>query len=160
MAEQLEVEGRDHEASKGPMPRVATAESLTGGLLSNALAVRKDAGEWYLGGVVAYAPSVKERLLQIGDAPVVSERAVRAMADNVARLLGAEISVAVTGVGGPGSEDGVEPGTVWIAVHGPRGTTARLHHFEGDPSEVCTQTCDVAVAALDREIQELDGAPC
>jgi nicotinamide-nucleotide amidase len=160
VADELEIDGHDHEASTARRPRVATAESLTGGLLSNALAVRKDAAEWYLGGVVAYARSVKEQILQIGDAPVVSERAVRAMADNVARLLGADLSVAVTGVGGPGSEDGVSPGTVWIAVHGPRGTVARLHHFDGDPEEICTQTRDVAVAALDREIQALDGASC
>lgn len=127
---------------------MAVAESLTGGLLCNRLARQEGASDWFLGGVVAYTRRTKERLLDIGDAPVVSEAAARSMAENVARLLSADRAVAVTGVGGPDPEDGVAPGTVWIATYDTGRTEARLHHFDGDAGEVCEQTCDVAEALL------------
>jgi PncC family amidohydrolase len=47
---------------------------------------------------------------------VVSEEAVVAMATGVCRVLGADVSVAVTGVAGPDPQDGQEPGTVWMAT--------------------------------------------
>src|SRR5688572_4998019 len=99
---------------QGEGSTVAVAESLTGGMLSSRLARREGASDWFRGGVVAYSRLTKERLLGIGDVPVVSEAAARAMAENVARLLSADLAVAVTGVGGPDPEDGVPPGTVWI----------------------------------------------
>jgi nicotinamide-nucleotide amidase len=129
---------------------VAVAESLTGGLLCSRLARQQGASDWFLGGVVAYTRLTKERLLDIGDAPVVSEAAARSMAETVARLLSADLAVAVTGVGGPDPEDGIEPGTVWIATFEAGRTEAQLHHFSGDSQAVCNQTCDVAEALLIR----------
>jgi nicotinamide-nucleotide amidase len=133
---------------------VAVAESLTGGLLANRLARLPDASSWFHGGIVAYVRAVKEDVLDIGDAPVVSEASARSMAASVARLLGAEHSVAVTGVGGPDPQDGIPAGTVWIAVHGPHGSTAELQRFDGDPAEVCQQTCDRALELLSRAVGE------
>ena len=132
---------------------VAVAESLTGGLLSSRFARMADAGRWFRGGIVAYCRPVKEDLLQIGSAPVVSEEAARAMADKVAERLGAASSVAVTGVGGPDDQDGVPAGTVWIAVHTPAGTTASLHRFAGTPEEVCARTCTVAVESIEAALR-------
>jgi nicotinamide-nucleotide amidase len=151
---------RDSVDAATTRPTVAVAESLTGGMVCSALARREGAGDWFMGGIVAYTRAVKETLLDIGDAPVVSEDAARAMANSVANLLCAEFSVAVTGVGGPGPEDGVEPGTVWIAVHGPEGTTTRRHCFDGDPSTICERTRDVAIAALERVIGAPIGSSC
>jgi nicotinamide-nucleotide amidase len=124
---------------------VAVAESLTGGTLSSRLAKLPDASEWYAGSVVAYAPSVKHDVLGVPDVPVVSEPAATALAEGVARLLGADLTVAVTGVGGPGPQDGVPPGTVWMAVHDAGCTQARSFSFAGDPAEVVDQTCDAAI---------------
>ena len=133
----------------GRTTTVAVAESLTGGLLCSRFARRKGAGDWFRGGVVAYSRSTKERLLGIGDAPVVSESAACSMAQSVARLLSADLAVAVTGVGGPDPEDGIPPGTVWIATYTAGRTEARLHHFDGDTTAICAQTCDTAEALLD-----------
>ena len=48
-----------------------------------------------------------------------------------------------TGVGGPDCEDGIEPGTVWIAVHRrPHVTAASLEHFDGDPTAVCAASVE------------------
>ena len=46
----------------------------------------------------------------------MSEAAVTAMAANVCVVLGADVSVAVTGVAGPDPQEGEEPGTVWMAT--------------------------------------------
>ncbi len=124
---------------------VATAESLTGGLLSNALAQRKAASEWFRGGVVAYASEVKFQVLGVRPGPVVTEEAARQMARGVADLLGADLGVATTGVGGPDPEEGLEPGTVWLAARGRHETITRLHHFDGDPEAVCAATCKAAL---------------
>jgi len=124
---------------------LAVAESLTGGSLSARLAALPDASDWYRGSVVAYAPAVKHEVLGVPPVPVVSEPAAVALAEGVAELLGADITVAVTGVGGPGPQDGVPAGTVWMAVHDERGTPTHCFHFEGEPPEIVRQTCDAAV---------------
>jgi nicotinamide-nucleotide amidase len=128
--------------------RVAVAESLTGGLLSNDLAKAPDASDWFLGGVVSYATEVKQQVLQVRPGPVVSREAAKDMAGGVARLLDATTSVSVTGVGGPDSQDGMEPGTVWIGVSHAGTITATLHHFDGDPEEICEASCRAALEVL------------
>src|SRR5690348_6509819 len=125
------------------LPRsIAIAESLTGGALSARLARLEDASDWYRGAVVTYAADVKHSVLGAPPGEVVSEVAARALADGVATLLDADVAVAVTGVGGPDPQDGEPPGTVWMALHTPTGTTARRCTFRGAPSAVVEQTCD------------------
>lgn len=60
--------------------RVAAAESLTGGRICSHLAAASMSGEWFAGGVVAYASDVKHRLLNVPPGPVISCQAVEAMA--------------------------------------------------------------------------------
>jgi len=91
---------------------LAVAESLTGGLLASVFARASGSSEWFRGGVVAYSSAVKHDLLDVPEGPVVSAAAARAMASGAGRLLGADVAVAVTGVGGPGQQDGEPPGTV------------------------------------------------
>lgn len=124
---------------------IAVAESLTGGLLANALARAEGSSEWFRGGVVAYSSDVKHELLDVRPGPVVAEGAAAEMAESAARLLGADVAVAVTGAGGPDPQDGQPPGTVWMAVTADGSTRTECHHFDGDPPEVCRKT---VVAAL------------
>lgn len=131
---------------------VGVAESLTGGLLSDTFAKMPDAATWFKGGVVAYMPEVKRRLLDIGGAPVVSKNAAISMAESAAELMDSDIAIAVTGVGGPGPEEGVAPGTVWMAIKMPTEIIATLRNFPGEPDEVCQHACDAAVEALYSEL--------
>ena len=94
---------------------LATAESLTGGLIGARITDVAGASSVYRGSIVSYASDVKRELLSVPDGPVVSEAAVAAMAVNVCEVLGADCSVAVTGVAGPDPQDGQEPGSVWMA---------------------------------------------
>ena len=88
----------------------------TGGLIGSRLPDVPGSSRAFRGSVVAYAGDVKRQLLGVPEGPVVSEEAVSAMATGVCRVLGADVSVAVTGVAGPGPHDGQEPGTVWMAT--------------------------------------------
>ncbi len=136
--------------------RIAVAESLTGGLLSNDLARAEGSSEWFVGGVVAYATQFKHDVLNVRPGPVVSEEAARDMASGAALLSRVSTAVAVTGVGGPNEQDGQPPGTVWIGVLHAGQLEAHLHHFSGSPEEICAATC---LAALERLEGVLTGAP-
>ena len=127
---------------------VGVAESLTGGTIACTLAAAPNASSWFRGGLVAYAPEVKFEVLGVPPGPVVSEVCARAMADGAARLLGADVTVAVTGVGGPGQEEGKPPGTVWLAVVAPGGAQVELCRFEGEPAEILDATTQRALTLL------------
>ena len=129
--------------------RVAAAESLTSGAIANALGAGPDASEWFQGGVVAYAESVKRELLGVTAESVASTQCARELATGVARLLGADATVAVTGVGGPEPEGDEPAGSVYAAVL-VRGDI-RDAHFQfdgGDPSVVVHQTVRAALELL------------
>ncbi len=95
---------------------LATAESMTGGLIATRLTEVPGSSRAFLGSVVSYANSVKQEILNVPEGPVISEQAVLSMAIGVCEVLGADVSVAVTGVAGPDSQEGQEPGVVWIGT--------------------------------------------
>ena len=127
---------------------VGVAESLTGGLVVQALAKAGGASGWLRGGIVAYARNVKQSLLHVDVSKVVSERAALAMAAGARKVLAADVTVALTGVGGPEAEDGELPGTVWIAIDDGNQPSATLHRFHGPPSEICDHARLAALIAL------------
>lgn len=95
---------------------VGVAESLTGGLVGSRLAEVEGASAWFRGSVVAYHRRVKFDVLGVPEGPVVSAAAAEAMAQSAARVLGADVGLAVTGVAGPETQDGQPVGTVFHAV--------------------------------------------
>ncbi|GAB4063162.1 CinA family protein [Angustibacter speluncae] len=127
---------------------VGCAESLTSGAIASALGAGPQAAEWFRGGVVAYAVGVKHDLLDVPEVPVVSREAALAMAQGARARLGADVAVAVTGVGGPEPQDGLEPGTVWVGVAWPEGEHAERHVLDGSPEEVVGRTTQRALEVL------------
>ncbi len=128
--------------------RIAVAESLTGGALSQAFAAAPDAGTWFAGGVVAYTVETKARVLGVPEGPVVNAPTARRMAEGVRELLDADVALAVTGVGGPGEEEGRPPGTVYLAIVTADSTRVTEFAFSGDPASVVQQTVDASLEAL------------
>ncbi|MET0954234.1 MAG: CinA family protein [Aeromicrobium sp.] len=128
---------------------VATAESLTGGLVCAALVSVSGASDVVRGGVVAYAPELKTTLLGV-DAGLVAERGTvdadvaAAMAVGVRDRLGATYGLATTGVAGPDPSEGKPPGTVHVAIAGPEGVETALLAMAGSRDDIRTGT----VAAL------------
>lgn len=134
---------------------VAVAESLTGGMISAALAAADGAGEWYRGAVVSYASAVKHDLLDVPDVPVVSAVAAAAMARRVRTLLGADVAAAVTGAGGPDPQDGCAPGTLFLAVADGVDDRVVRRDLHGPPERVCV---GAAEAVLDAVVEQLRSA--
>lgn len=103
---------------------IATAESLTGGLLGGAITGVAGASQVYRGGIVAYATDLKHELLGVDAAllaragPVDAEVAA-SMAEGARDRLGADYGIATTGVAGPDPQDGHPVGAVWVAIATP-----------------------------------------
>ena len=95
---------------------LATAESLTGGMVAAKLASVPGASDVFKGGIVSYAPEVKYAMLGVPEGPVVSVAAAEQMALGACEALNATCAVATTGVAGPDPLEGHPPGTVCIAT--------------------------------------------
>ncbi|MEZ0494192.1 CinA family protein [Kineococcus sp. TBRC 1896] len=100
---------------------VATAESLTGGLLCATLVDVPGASAVVRGGVVAYATALKVSVLGVDAAALartgpVDGAVAEQMARGARRVLGADVGLATTGVAGPGPADGFPAGTVFVGL--------------------------------------------
>jgi nicotinamide-nucleotide amidase len=132
---------------------LATAESLTGGLVCAALTDIPGSSAVVRGGVISYATDLKASLLGVEADLLASRGAVdpdvaRLMAEGAARALGADIGVATTGVAGPDPQDGIEPGVVYIAVAGALTGHAR-YEFPGGRNDVRAASVLAALGLLD-----------
>lgn len=116
---------------------IATAESCTAGRVAVALATVEHAASFLRGGLVAYQEQVKRDLLGVTAASVLSLEAAAQMAAGASHLLGADVTVATSGVAGDQTEEGTPPGTVYIATQVGGLLNARHYRFDGTPQEVC-----------------------
>jgi PncC family amidohydrolase len=132
---------------------LATAESMTGGLLAAFVTGVPGASAVYLGGVVSYATEVKQDLLNVPadivqDYGVISSQCAEAMARGVRDLLGSTYALSVTGVAGPESQEDKPVGTVYVGLAGPDWSRAVPLHLVGDRAEIRESTCAAAIAEL------------
>ena len=133
---------------------LATAESCTGGLLASTLTDTPGSSEWFAGSVVAYSNQVKQNLLHVPATTLeqhgaVSEPVVLAMAQGVLQTIGADISVAISGIAGPTGGIPDKPvGTVWMAWAWPGGTRARKYNFQGSREQIKEQSVMAAINGL------------
>ncbi len=133
---------------------LATAESCTGGMVGARITAIAGSSDVYLGGVVSYANDAKATLLGVPPDTIerhgaVSEETARAMAAGVAARLGADVTVAVTGVAGPGGGSPEKPvGTVWFAWKVGAVIEARRVGFPGDRRQVRTRATQAAILGL------------
>ena len=126
--------------------RLGVIESCTGGRLAAAITAVPGASAVFTGGLVAYSNELKTRLAGIDDLTLegfgaVSGECACELACNGEMVLNADYTIAVTGIAGPGGGTEEKPvGTVFIAWSGPAGVEVEHHVFEGDRSEVQSQT--------------------
>lgn len=155
-AQAVALAGSIADAVGGTHLRIAVAESLTSGLLAARLAAATDASTWFAGGVVASMTETAHRVLDVGPGSVVSARAAEQMATGVAKLLGANLSLSVTGVAGPDKQDGQEVGTIFIGIRSPHG---ELHVAErqlgGSPEEIVDSAIVAALRLLESRVHAL-----
>ena len=137
---------------------LATAESCTGGGIGHVLTSVSGSSLWYLGGIVAYSNLLKSNLLNIPEATLekhgaVSEETVRLMAIGAANAVNSDISIATTGIAGPGGGTEDKPvGMVCFgwSVSGSVHTETML--FKGDRGSVREQSVYHAIKCLVEKI--------
>ncbi|PRX51118.1 nicotinamide-nucleotide amidase [Prauserella shujinwangii] len=130
---------------------VATAESLTAGLVCAALTDIPGASAVVRGGLVVYATDLKSSLAGV-DAALLAERGAvhpevaARLAEGARDRCGADWGLGLTGVAGPDPQDGVAPGTVHVGLAGPGTRTTRTLRLAGDRHAV---RAAAVTAALD-----------
>ncbi|MFB6240399.1 MAG: CinA family protein [Gemmatimonadota bacterium] len=141
----LETVRRVHRGLREAGGTVAVAESCTAGLLGAALTSVPGSSDVFWGGVIAYADDAKRRMLGVEaetlvEHGAVSEPVALAMARGLRERSGADWTVAVTGIAGPGGGTPEKPvGTVWVAASGPRDDSIRLD-LSGDRARIRRDT--------------------
>ena len=130
------------------------AESCTGGLIGAAMTDMAGSSEYFLGSAVTYSNEAKMKLLGVreqtlADHGAVSEETAIEMALGAAALFGADYSVAVTGIAGPGGETPTKPvGLVYIAVSDGSRVVVTKNNFEGGRQQVRDSTVMEACGLL------------
>lgn len=131
---------KDALIARGEM--MATAESLTGGLVASSIVNEAGSSAVLAGGIVAYQNEIKEALLGVPhqvleEKGAVSAETVKAMAEGARKKFGCEWAIATSGIAGPtGAEPGKPVGTVWMAVANSLQNEAFCKIFEGNRTEV------------------------
>lgn len=130
---------------------LATAESLTAGMIAAALAEVPGASAVLNGGVISYANSVKTGVLGVDPGLLETNGSVdgevaRQMAAGAMVACGADLAVSATGVAGPEAHDGKEVGTVFIGYAKATDSGFTEHRFTGDRAAIRALS---TLAALD-----------
>lgn len=139
---------------------VATAESLTAGLLSATIAGVPGASTVLRGGMIVYATDLKHTLAGVSedtlaaDGPVAASTAEQ-LAVGARTVCRADWGVALTGVAGPDPQDGQPVGTVFLGLAGPDGTEVVRLKLTGDRWTIRMEAVRAAVTEL---IRGLGGA--
>lgn len=132
----------------------ATAESCTGGMIGAAITSVSGASQWYAGGIIAYANSVKTALLGVPPSCIevhgaVSREVVCHMAHGLCKALHVPVGLSISGIAGPEGGSPEKPvGTVWLgyAVQGHQ--SSQCLHLTGSREHIRQQAVLTALQGL------------
>jgi nicotinamide-nucleotide amidase len=134
---------------------LASAESLTGGMVGELLTEVSGASTSYLGGVISYATRLKETLAGVeaetlSELGAVAERTAAEMAQGVAQRCNADWGIATTGVAGPDAQNSHPVGQVFVAVSHLAGDVLRVNELslQGERAAIRQQAAIAALALL------------
>ena len=138
---------------------LTTAESCTGGLVAALLTEIPGSSDVFTHGYITYANEAKSSMIDVPPALLaqygaVSEQAARAMAEGALDASGAEVSIAITGIAGPGGATAGKPvGTVHLAS-GRLGfsTLHQQRNFSGDRTTVRLQAVTAALELVQQQL--------
>jgi nicotinamide-nucleotide amidase len=141
---------------------LSIAESCTGGRISSAIVSVAGSSEYYMGGVCSYSYDAKVGLLGINREMLekqgaVSEEIAIQMAEGVRKRFNTDISLAATGIAGPGGGMPGKPvGMVWIGYSDKNKTYAKKFIFGNDRGRNIERTAVTALEILRRELSKMD----
>ncbi|MBU1486573.1 CinA family protein [bacterium] len=133
---------------------LSCAESCTGGLLSHRITNTCGSSNYFKGAVLAYSNQVKTNLLGVPEEMLlkygaVSSQVAKRMAEGVASLLGADISLSITGIAGPSGGSKEKPvGLVYEALFDRGETLIKRFRFEGSREEIKEKAATASLEML------------
>ena len=139
---------------------LATAESCTGGMVAAAVTDISGSSGWFERGFVTYSNQAKTEMIGVPAELIekhgaVSESVARAMAEGALRNSHAQVSLAITGVAGPGGGTETKPvGMVCFAWSNRLQTSAETLVFKGDREQIRVQAAAHALRGLLKHIDE------
>lgn len=145
---------------------MATAESCTGGGIAAAVTATAGSSAWFDRGFVTYSNAAKTEMLGVNPDTLatfgaVSEATVLEMARGALARSQAQVTVAVSGIAGPGGGSIDKPvGLVclaWAAADQPAQAVTR--HFAGDRAAIRLQTVIAALHGLTELTHRPPGTP-
>ncbi len=143
--------------------QIATAESCTGGMLGERITAIPGSSAAYLGGVIAYDNRVKQSLLEVPAEVLerhgaVSAEVAGAMAQGVARRLGTDLALAITGIAGPGGGTVEKPvGLVYVGVVARNERWTERFILGGDRDQIRARAAQGALFQLYQWLREQPG---
>jgi nicotinamide-nucleotide amidase len=156
------VESQIIDALRRRRQTIATAESCTGGAISDALVRVPGASDVFQGGVVAYNNTVKRSMLDVPadilrEHGSVSVETAVAMARGARRRLGADVAIATTGVAGPtGGTEEKPVGLVWFALVADGEPRTYRATFPGDRNDIRVRATMAGLSAIWRYLERAD----
>ncbi|MEU6644842.1 nicotinamide-nucleotide amidohydrolase family protein [Saccharomonospora sp. NPDC046836] len=136
---------------------VATAESLTAGLVCATLTEVPGASAVVRGGLIVYATDLKQALAGVDGAVLAEHGAVHPevaaqLAEGARTRCGADWGLGLTGVAGPDPQDGVPPGTVYVGLAGEGVRVTRRLQVSGNRSAVRAASVTAAFDLLGEQL--------
>ena len=138
--------------------KIALAESCTGGLLAAHLTSLAGSSDWFERGFVTYSNQAKEESIGVPKKLIerygaVSEEVAKAMAEGVLKNSLAQVSVAITGIAGPGGGSANKPVGMVCFAWGMRvadqiQTHSQTKQFSGDRQSIREEACVYAIESL------------
>lgn len=125
---------------------ITTAESCTGGLIASSIVSISGSSNIFKSSFITYSNQMKTKLLNIDSEIIeingaVSEIVATKMAKKILDVLEADISIAVTGIAGPGGGSKNKPvGLVWIAIGNKNLTITEKFLFSGNRLDIRQKT--------------------
>ncbi|WPC24688.1 CinA family protein [Brachyspira hyodysenteriae] len=140
--------------------KVTSAESCTGGLFAAHITSVSGSSECFEGSFVTYSNEIKHRMINVSNETLekygaVSEECVLEMAENSRKIMGSDISIAISGIAGPSGGSAEKPvGLVWICLAAYGYIKAYKNIFSGDRQEVREQSVMFSLNLIENFIKK------
>lgn len=140
---------------------LATAESITAGLVAHRLGQIPGASLWFRGGIVAYVNSVKHEMLGVPQELLdvhgaVSAEVAEAMAIGCRERLKTDFAVSTTGLAGPGGATPGKPvGLVYVGLAWDGGVSSQAFSWAGTRTEIQSRTAKLALNTVRLKLMDL-----
>jgi nicotinamide-nucleotide amidase len=137
---------------------LATAESITGGMLASLIVSVPGASETFLEGYVTYSNGAKMRILGVEETAIVtygavSEEVCGQMAEGAARISGADVALSATGIAGPGgATEGKSVGLCWMGLTHSGMTECRKRNMAGGREMIRLRASCICLDMLRRRL--------